>query len=236
MKTRNILHKGLLSLAILAVSVAPAIAEGTFSHPTVGSDPHGKIERDSSHHQSSEGMSSEHGRSRSHKSFSKHGSSSEHSRFSGHGKSGSLSEKGIKRKLHLDEEQSKKMHRLFMDYRKGTILKTANLRIAQIELDESVGGGDFDMGVIENKAKQKESAATELTMVRVQALAKAKTFLSEDQFKRFIGMVAHQGGRHAKKDAKHHSSKRKSKHHGGGSMGGSTHGGFGGGSDSSEEY
>lgn len=252
MKTRNILYKGLFSVAILAMSVAPASAEGSFSHPPIGNDPHGNIGSDNPHHKSSEGSMGKHGSVTGHKSFSGHGnfsghgSTSAHSSFSGHGrssghgfsfghgKSGSFSEKNIKKKLHLDSEQSKKMHQLFMEYRKGTILKTANLRIAQIELDEAVGGGNFDMAAIENKAKQKESAATELTMIRVQALAKAKTFLSEDQFKKFIGMVAHQGGRygksgahHGKKSSKHHSSKSKSKHHGSSGMGGSPHGGFG---------
>ncbi len=236
MKTRNILYKGLFSVAILAIAVAPAIAEGTFSHPPVDSDPHGKIEGDSPHRKSSEGMMGGHGRS-SGRGFS-----------SGHSKSGSFSEKGIKAKLHLDDEQSMKMHRLFMEYRKGTILKTATLRIAQIELDEAVGGGDFDMAEIESKAKQKESAATELTMVRVHALAKSKTFLSDDQFKRFIKMVAHRmgrGGRYSKsgghhggkQSSKHHSSKSKSKHHGSGSPQEGVHGGFGsGGFGGSEGY
>lgn len=244
MKTGNILCKALFTALILAIAVAPALAEGTFSHPPIGSDPHGKMEGDNPHHPSKKGMmsghgsSSKHGKSSAHSRFSGHGASSGHGKGFGHGASSLFSEKGLKKKLKLDDDQSKKMHRLFMDYRKGTILKTAKLRIAQIELDEAVGGGDFDMAAIEKKAKQKASADTKLVMVRVQALAQAKTFLSEDQFKQFVGIVAHRMGRggsygksgghgghgsYGKHGSKHHKSKHQSKHHGSSGMAGGGH-------------
>ncbi len=235
MKTRNILCKALTTVAIFAIAVAPVMAEGTFSHPTIDGDSHGKTTGDNPHHPSKKGMMGGHGSSSKHgkssaQGFSGHGRSSGQGSSYGHGGASSFSEKGLKKKLHLDDEQSMKMHRLFMDYRKGTILKTAQLRVAQLELDEAVGGGDFDMSAIEKKAQLKAAADTALVMVRVQALAKAKTFLSDKQFKQFVGIVAHRMGRgghygksggHSKHGSKHRSGK---KHHGSGGMMGGHHG------------
>ncbi|MFQ5544127.1 MAG: hypothetical protein ACE5FY_07225 [Nitrospiria bacterium] len=175
-----------LSLSIIVLGASMVSAEGFFNHPTIGDNPHDrKIERENTHHRfqgKGEG---------SHRSFSR----GHHSPFSA---------EGLKETLELSDDQDKKMRVLLRNYRKGVILEKANVRVAQIELDASVADGNFEIADIEKKAKEREAAATALTMVRVHALADAKSFLSKDQFRQFMANVAHtmSRGGHGKKHTK----------------------------------
>ncbi|MFQ5598594.1 MAG: hypothetical protein ACE5GK_11145 [Nitrospiria bacterium] len=149
-----------------------------------------------------------------------------------------FSAQGLKVTLELDDGQSKKMRELLSEYRKGIILKKAQLRVAQIELDEMVADQAFVLDEVKKKARKRESAATALTMLRVKALAGARDFLSKAQFEKFMGMLTHQMSSHGKKGmhgmrGRHPGSKgphgRSSSRHrffsGHGKSGGSFHGG-----------
>lgn len=112
---------------------------------------------------------------------------------------GSLfSAQGMAKALGLNDDQTKKMHDLMMNYRKGMIQKEAALRVAEIELEEMVADRRLPMPEIEKKAKQKEAASTDIIMFRVQSLATAKGFLSEAQFNQFMDVIERQmtGGGH----------------------------------------
>ncbi|HIE64714.1 MAG: hypothetical protein ABGX83_08080 [Nitrospira sp.] len=127
---------------------------------------------------------------------------------------------GMKESLHLDDTQTRKMRDLFRDYRKDVILKNAHLKIARIELEEALSDDKFVLSDIEKRVKAKEAVATALVMIRVRSLAKAKGFLSKDQFKKFMIGIAHQmrgrrqgmSGRHGRSGKGPHS--RKGKRHG----------------------
>jgi len=159
-----------------------------------------------------------------------------HRRFRGgmgdRGKSHSpFSIQGMKESLHLDDTQTKKMHQLFRQYRKDVILKNAHLKIARIELEEAISDDKFVMATIEKRVKAKEAVATALVMVRVKALAKAKGFLSKDQFKKFMKQISHQmQGRGHGKTGRHGRS-GKGSHKGRGRSHGFGGSGFGGGGE-----
>lgn len=214
MKMRRIFCNSLFAIALVAFVSSIALAQGMFSHPPASDDTQEMKEEVDPHRRFREGTKGSHGKS---------SGMSRHSGFSA---------KGLKESLQLDDGQTSKMRSLFREYRKGIILQNAKLEIAQIELEEAFADGDFEIANIEKRAKKKEKAATAVVMVRVKALAKAKDFLSKDQFQKFIGQVAHQmarrkhHGRMGGEGSKHHGSKRGGfKRHGSmGGMMGSRHG------------
>jgi Spy/CpxP family protein refolding chaperone len=76
-----------------------------------------------------------------------------------------------------------------MEYRKGMIQRQAALEVAMIDLEEAVARPKLDMAAVEKEAKKKEAAATDLTLFRVRAMAKAKDFLSDQQFDQFRTLI-----------------------------------------------
>jgi Spy/CpxP family protein refolding chaperone len=100
-----------------------------------------------------------------------------------------FSAEGLKEGLNLSDEQSKKLHDLFVDYRKGAIQKRANLQVAEIELEELIADPKLDLSKIEKKAKEKEALETDMLMFRVRSMAKAKEFLSDAQYDKFRSMI-----------------------------------------------
>ncbi len=106
-----------------------------------------------------------------------------------------FSAKGLKEQLGLDETQTKKMRAVISEYRKESILKNADLEVAQLEFDEAVAEKGFNPSDVEKKAMKRESLATALTMVQVKALSKTGEILTEGQFEKFMGMLAHRMSR-----------------------------------------
>ncbi|MDC4206665.1 MAG: periplasmic heavy metal sensor [Candidatus Manganitrophus sp.] len=100
-----------------------------------------------------------------------------------------FSAEGLKEGLNLTEEQAKKLHDLFIDYRKGVIQKRASLQVAEIELEELIADPKLDLSKIEKKAKEKEALETDMMMFRVRSMAKAKEFLSDVQYDKFRSMI-----------------------------------------------
>lgn len=96
-----------------------------------------------------------------------------------------FSMQGLKEGLNLTDDQAKKLHDLFNDYRKGVIQKRANLQVAEIEMEEAISDPKLDLSKIEKKAKEKEALETDMLMFRVRSMAKAKEFLSDAQFDKF---------------------------------------------------
>lgn len=100
-----------------------------------------------------------------------------------------FSPEGLKEGLNLTDDQVKKLHDLFIDYRKGSIQKRANLQVAEIELEELIADPKLDLSKIEKKAKEKEGLETDMLMFRVRSMAKAKEFLSDVQYDKFRSMI-----------------------------------------------
>lgn len=112
-----------------------------------------------------------------------------------------FSMQGLKEGLNLNDEQAKKLHDLFIDYRKGVIQKRADLQVAEIELEELIADPKLDLSKVEKKAKEKEAMETEMLMFRVRSMAKAKEFLSDAQYDKFRSMIERRmsmsGGMHS---------------------------------------
>ncbi len=227
MSLKNVLIGGMLSLAVASLLVSGygftssvMAEEGSASSDEHGKkDPHARFREGSMMGGMMGEMKSPHsGMSKKGPHGSKKGM---HSPFS---------VQGLKEKLELDEAQTKKIREVISNYRKGSISKSAELKIAQIEFDEAVSEKGFSLSDAEKKAKKRESVATELTMVRVKALAGAREILSDAQYEKFMGMMAHRMSRSGRK-GKHGGHGFKS--HGGGSgmhggmMGQSSFGGHG---------
>lgn len=173
MKNPNVFWS-VLMLTLMVPSMV--LAQGS-RPPGTGEDPHrrfregGQAERPQGHPNVREGRK-EKGRP--------HG---------GRGGASLFSVEGLSEALNLDEPQTQKMQDLLMEYRKGMIQKTAALEVAMMELEEAVARPKLDMAAVEKQAKQKEAIATDLTLFRVREMAKAKEFLSEEQFDQFRGLI-----------------------------------------------
>ncbi|MFQ5781304.1 MAG: hypothetical protein ACE5HN_11045, partial [Nitrospiria bacterium] len=179
MKRGEVIASVLFSVFFISSTVPSVLAQGRMP-PLMGEGSREKVEREDPHRRFREGTPD---RKRRHSPFS---------------------ERGMKEALHLDDGQAKKMRNLIREYRKGVILKKANLRIAMIELEEAVSDRRLVIAEIEKKAKEKAAAATALVMVRVRALSKAKGFLSEEQFNKFMDLIAHRmRGRHRGMSGRH---------------------------------
>jgi Spy/CpxP family protein refolding chaperone len=100
-----------------------------------------------------------------------------------------FSMQGLREGLNLTDEQAKKLHELFVDYRKGVIQKRASLQVAEIELEEMIADPKLDLSKIEKKAREKEALETDMLMFRVRSMAKAKEFLSDAQYDQFRSMI-----------------------------------------------
>lgn len=125
-----------------------------------------------------------------------HASSKKKSPHSKKGMHSPFSAQGMKESLGLDDAQAKKIKHVISSYRKESIRKNADLKIAQIEFDESVADKGFNVSDVEMKAKNREAVATALTMVRVKAMADARDILSAEQFDKFMTMITHRMSRH----------------------------------------
>lgn len=174
-QNRNVFWS-ILMLTLMIPSMA--LAQGSRA-PSTGEDPHrrlregGQAERPQGHPNVGEGKQ---GKGRPHM---------------GRGGASLFSAEGLSRALNLNEQQTQKMQDLLMEYRKGMIQREAAHEVAMIELEEAVARPKLDMAAIEKQAKQKEAAATDLTLFRVRAMAKAKDFLSEEQFDQFRNLIEH---------------------------------------------
>jgi len=153
---------------------------------------------------------------------------------------GFFSAEGLKEGLNLSDDQAKKLHDLFIEYRKGSIQKRANLQIAEIELEEMIADPKLDLSKVEKKAREKEGLETDMLMFRVRSMAKAKEFLSAEQYDKFRSMIERRmsmsgGGMHSMMGGMSHGKMGKGKSSPHGSMGGgigSPHGSMGSGKGS----
>ncbi len=207
MEKRRIYFRGVFLLSLMSVVFAavtlfpPQVVAEDFGD-TSGESPHATVEKEDPHARFRDGsMGGMMEMMRARSPHSKSSKKSVHPPFSA---------QGLKESLDLDDAQAKKVRDLLSKYRKGVILKKANLRVAQIELDESVADRNFVLSDVEKKAMGRESAATALTMVRVNALVEAREVLSKEQFSKFMRMLTHQMSSHGRKGKKGHHGRQKS--------------------------
>ena len=95
-------------------------------------------------------------------------------------------------KIGLSEEQVKKLEQLRSDFEKETIRNEADIRIAEIDLNNLLQAPNPDMGKIETKIRDVERLRADLRIARIRAMEKGKALLSVDQRKKLQELTSDQ--------------------------------------------
>jgi Spy/CpxP family protein refolding chaperone len=91
--------------------------------------------------------------------------------------------------LNLDDQQKAFIGEIRSRMKKETIRKTADMRIAQIELKELLIQDPVDMKAVEAKVKQLETMKTEMHLSHIKAMEECKTKLTPEQRKKLREMI-----------------------------------------------
>jgi Spy/CpxP family protein refolding chaperone len=96
--------------------------------------------------------------------------------------------------LGLSAEQQQKLRDLRTEATKDWIRRTADVRVAELELDALLEREAWDVAAIEAKAKQIAALTGERRVARLKALAAGRAVLAPDQLRR-LAEVGHRGQR-----------------------------------------
>jgi Spy/CpxP family protein refolding chaperone len=88
--------------------------------------------------------------------------------------------------------RSKKLEGLRSDFEKQTIRNEADIRVAEIDLNNLLQAPTADMGKIEAKIREIERLRADLRIARIRAIDKGKALLSADQRKKLEELLSDQ--------------------------------------------
>lgn len=91
----------------------------------------------------------------------------------------------LKDELKLTADQVAKLKPMHAEYRKATIRKSAEVKAANIDLEEILGGRPIDYGKVGKQVKAIEALKTDLMLSRVDALKKVQGVLTPEQFDKY---------------------------------------------------
>ena len=91
--------------------------------------------------------------------------------------------------LNLDEQQKASIGEIRSRMMKETIRRTADMRIAQIELKDLLSQDPVDMKAVEAKVKQLEAMRTEMQLSHIKAMEECKAKLTPEQRKKLREMI-----------------------------------------------
>ncbi len=95
-------------------------------------------------------------------------------------------------KVGLSDDQIKKLEQLRSDFEKETIRNEADIRVAEIDLNNLLQAPSADMAKIEAKIREVERLRADLRIARIRAIDKAKALLSAEQRKRLQELISDQ--------------------------------------------
>ena len=95
-------------------------------------------------------------------------------------------------KIGLSEEQVKKLEQLRSDFEKETIRNEADIRVAEIDLNNFLQAPSPDLAKVEAKIRDIERLRADLRIARIHAIQKGKTLLSADQRKKLEELTSEQ--------------------------------------------
>jgi len=103
-----------------------------------------------------------------------------------------------KEALKLAPEQLQKLETLRLDFRKAAIKRSADLQVAELELDQLRRQESVDLAEVEAQVKRIETLRTEQRLSRIKAIEEGKALLTAEQREKVksLGLVARGG--HAK--------------------------------------
>lgn len=91
--------------------------------------------------------------------------------------------------LNLDEQQKAFIREVKSRMKKETIKKTADMRIARIELKELLFQDPVEMKAVEAKIKQMEMIRTDMHLSHIRAMEECKAKLTPEQRKKLREMI-----------------------------------------------
>ena len=89
-----------------------------------------------------------------------------------------------KEELELTDEQVKSLKSIKMDFMKADIQKEADLKVADLELEELMSADKLDMATVEKMIKSIHSMKAEKKIAHLKAFEKAKGLLTPEQLKK----------------------------------------------------
>lgn len=95
-------------------------------------------------------------------------------------------------KIGLSDDQVKKLEQLRSDFEKETIRNEADIRVAEIDLNNLLQAPSADMPKIEVKIRDIERLRADLRIARIRAIDQGKALLSTDQRKRLQELISDQ--------------------------------------------
>ena len=146
----------------------------------------GKSSNESYQHESVSQHATQNGEKPSHEAY-KHESESQHAPqnyVDHHNFSSSMEEE-----LMLTDEQKEAFHGLRLDYDKMVIKKTADVRMAEVDLATLLGKDEPDRQAIKAQVETIGEIKEDLMMARIDSLLKLRGVLTEEQYGKFREML-----------------------------------------------
>jgi len=96
-------------------------------------------------------------------------------------------------KLGLSDDQVKKLEQLRSDFEKETIRNEADIRVAEIDLNNLLQAASADLPKIEGKIREIERLRADLRIARLRAIEKGKALLTVEQGRKLQELLSDQG-------------------------------------------
>ena len=95
-------------------------------------------------------------------------------------------------KLELSDDQVKKLEQLRSDFEKETIRNEADIRVAEIDLNNLLQAQSADLAKVEAKIRDIERLRADLRIARIRAIEKGKALLTAEQRKKLQELLSDQ--------------------------------------------
>jgi Spy/CpxP family protein refolding chaperone len=95
--------------------------------------------------------------------------------------------------LQLTPEQIQKLEALRSDFKKGAVKRSADLQVAELELQELLSTDPVDMAKVESHVKRIEALRGEQRLTRIKTIEEGKALLNPEQ-RKTLGTLAQQRG------------------------------------------
>jgi Spy/CpxP family protein refolding chaperone len=96
--------------------------------------------------------------------------------------------------LGLSADQKKGVQEIFSNYRKKTIRLEADLKVAEVELEEFLGAAQVNLDAVKAKISDMAAKKAELRFFRIKSFEDLKKILNAEQLGKLKGMSTLRGG------------------------------------------
>lgn len=96
--------------------------------------------------------------------------------------------------LQLSDEQVKALEALRSDFQKEAVRRSAEIRVAELELQELLREDPVDLGKVEAKVRQIEALRAEHRLSRIKTIERGKALLTPEQRRKLESLVARRMG------------------------------------------